>query len=339
MRAVSVRVARADGERVRRRLRDEGILREDLTIGRSGDRLEFPVLRPPEPPIDGTEIGEREFEVRPAPAGGRYLERAEVPESVRARLPRSFDVVGDVVVVRLEPDLAGHEAAVGRALKAFVPGARVVAVDDGVRGSHRLRTLRVIAGPGDLRTVHRENGLSFAVDLGAAYFSPRLAREHARVAALGVPGESVLDLCCGVGPFGLSLLAIAGAGRATFVDANPSAIALVGENARRLGVADRARPVVATLEEFLPRAEPHDRVVVNLPHEGYKYLAQVGPTVAAAGTLHHYEIMQREQRAERLDEIPRALGPAGTFGLLDSHVVHAYSPSSDLVAVTLRRAG
>jgi tRNA (guanine37-N1)-methyltransferase len=335
MRSYAVVVPRSDGERIRQALRTMGLLRTDLIVERFGDRLAFPVRAPPTPSLAGTLVEVREFVAASPAAPTSYLEIADVPPEVRATLPRAFDVVGDIVLVRLDPDQAKWGAAIGQALRRFVPGARIVAWDQGVRGEHRVRTLVPLAGRGTMRTLHRENGLSFQVDLERAYFSPRLGREHARVAALGRSGESVLDLCCGIGPFGLTLLRSSGARSATFVDANPGATSLVEENARRLGVEGRSRVVTGDLREFLRPGFTVDRVVFNLPHGGIKYVSQVAEAVAPGGTLHYYEIMERSESPARVEALRAGL--SGRWDPLEHHPVHPYSPDSDLIAVTLRR--
>ncbi|HTT26268.1 MAG TPA: methyltransferase [Thermoplasmata archaeon] len=337
MRSLAVVVPRTDGERTRRRLRELGLLRTDLAVGHVGERLAFPVHAGPTETWANATVEEQEFEEMVETSPASYAELALVPEEVRTALPRAFDVVGDVVLVRLDADQARWGSAIGAALRAFVPGARLVAWDRGVHGEHRVRTLVPLAGEGGFRTVHRENGLAFQIDLQRAYFSPRLGREHARVAAAGRPGEEVLDLCCGIGPFGLTLLRSAKSRRATFVDVNPDAIALVEENARRLGVADRVRALAVDLERFLADAPVAERVVFNLPHGGIKYVAQVSNAVARGGTLHYYEIMERSAVAARLAALPASF--AGPWSLREHHIVHPYSPSSDLVAVTLDRLG
>ncbi|MCI4367083.1 MAG: methyltransferase domain-containing protein [Thermoplasmata archaeon] len=333
MRSLAVVVPTTDGERIRQRLKDLRLLRSDLRVGRSEGMLAFPVRSAPPAPIPGTVMEDREFESVPDPAPASYAELADVPEEVRAMLPRAFDIVGDIVLVRLDPDQARWAPAVGEALRRFVPGARLVAWDQGVHGDHRIRSLVTVAGSGGYRTIHRENGIHLQVDLEQAYFSPRLGREHARVAAEGRPGERAFDLCCGVGPFGLTMLSQHHAGSVTFVDVNPGATALVEENARRLGLLDHVEIVTGDLEEFLATRQSADRVVFNLPHGGIKYVSQ--DAVARGGTLHYYEIMERSERSDRLGSLTGSL--PGRWTLRAHHPVHPYSPTSDVESLTLVR--
>ena len=86
-----------------------------------------------------------------------YRNVAEVPDDVRERLPTSFDVIGDVAIVRLEDDLVDHADKVGEAFMRTFPRLRTVALDQGVKG-FRVRDLKVIAGA-LTETIHQEYGI------------------------------------------------------------------------------------------------------------------------------------------------------------------------------------
>ncbi len=331
-------VARTDGETTRLRLRDVGLLRTDLRILREGERLAFPLTEIGTVPPSWGEVGVREF-APVEPAGPRdYRDLLDLPGIDRDALPRSFDIVGDVVVIRLPEALLDRRTEIGAALLRFVPSARVVGVDRGVKGTERRRDLERIAGEGGWSTRHRENGLDIDVDLERAYFSPRLAHEHERVAGEVGTGEEILDLCCGVGPFSLAFARDGRAAHVTAVDSNPAAIELLRRSRARYAFGSRLEPRLAALEEFLPDAPPSDRVVLNLPLEGIKYLPSVATAVRPSGRVHYYEVVPRTALERRGSEIVRSLGRPGSWELVERHVVHPYSPRSDLISFTLERA-
>jgi tRNA (guanine37-N1)-methyltransferase len=332
------RIAAAEAEGVRRVLRDRGLLRDDQAVVREGGDVIFPLRGGAEPPagLSGARV-EREFEARADRGPRNYREAVDLPPELAALLPRAFDVVGDIVLIRLPEELVPRSEEIGRALLEFVPGARLVARDEGVHGWRRTRQLVRIAGDGPWRTVHRENGLALEVDVETAYFSPRLGREHALVAAQVRRQESVFDLCAGIGPFSLTIARAGPSGPIVAVDANPAAIALLESNRHRLGFDVRIRSVCQTMEEFLPSAGVADRVVFNLPREGIKYLTSVGTAVAPAGTLHYYEVTDRDRLGPRPSELLETLGGPSGWRLADRHVVHPYSPIADLIAYSFTR--
>jgi len=341
--SLAIAVLSTRAEELRRVLRDRGLLRSDLVPVREGPEVYFPVRSPPE------ELGDRrsdwrlvphDFPTRRPPRPRSYVDLLPWSESQRSPLPRSYDVVGDIVLIRLPESLREHRGEIGQALLRFVPGARLVVWDRGVKGPQRVRQLERLAGEGSLRTYHRENGLQFLVDLERAYFSPRLAGEHARVAGEAREAEEVLDLFCGIGPFSLTLLARHPRSQVLAVDQNRDAIELLRENSRRLGLEKRLTAVAQRAEELLDRgAATFDRVIMNLPHEGYKYLASVNRFVRPGGILHYYEIGPRGGAIHRGQTLLRDLeggSPGARWALKETHCVHPYSPREDLQAFTFR---
>lgn len=328
---------REEAEAVRRLLQGRGLLRRGARASRTDREVAFPVVSTPDPPLAGTRAEERELPTEPE-APKTYRDLLHFDPDLQAQLPRAFDVLGDVVLIHLPSVLQPHAAEIGAALLAFVPGARRVGWDQGVRGEARLRSLVPLAGTGSWRTQYRENGIEFVVDPEVAYFSPRLAGEHARVAAEVVPGETVWDLCCGIGPFALTIARRGLRGRIVAVDSNPAAIGLLRENAERLGVADRIEARNEPIDLFLRASDVANRVVLNLPREGIKYLPSVSAAVAPGGTVHYYEVTPRTDHPVRGNAILKQLDAAAKWTCLESRRVHPYSPQSDLVAYTIRRS-
>lgn len=338
MRAPALLVSRTEGETTRRALVSIGALRTDLAIEQEGDRLAFPVLAEIAIPASWGTVEEREFVVRSRPGPSDYRDLLDWPSAEKATLPRAFDVIGDIVLVRLPPSLAPRRFDVGEALLRFVPGARVVGEDRGVHGEERRRSVERIAGTGGWTTRHRENLLAFDVDVEQAYFSPRLAREHGLVAAEVSEGESVYDLCCGVGPFSVTIAREGRARSITAVDTNPTAIALLRRTLARYGFGDRVRPVEGRVETFAVENPPGDRVLLNLPREGIKYATLVARLVSPGGHFRYYEVVPRDQVDERGTMIENLLAPRAPFVVRSQRVVHPYSPGADLVSFLLERA-
>jgi len=337
MRTAALVVPRSRGESTRRVLVQAGRLRIDLEILHEGDRIAFPLVEGPPLPPDLGEPALREFRSIALASPEDYRDLIPGTPEEKERLPRSFDVVGDIVLVRLPEELVDRGPEIGEALLRFVPGARIVGADHGVHGRERRRRLEKLAGVGDWRTRHRENHVELEVDLERAYFSPRLAREHARVAAEVRPGERVYDLCCGVGPFSILIARGGAAERVVAVDSNPEATQLLRATIARYSLEARIEVVEQDVAEFVARRPPADRVVLNLPHEGIKYLSSVARAVAPAGRLHFYEVVPRAEREHRAVSVAESLSGESPWTVVEWHVVHPYSPASDLLALTLAR--
>ncbi len=333
-----VRVPRREAERIRRQLADTDSLAHDRRILEEDGWVYLPVR----PGIDrsllpGEPIDRALPSMEPPPVRDYRELLAGWSADDRALLPRSYDVIGEIALIRLPPGLAARGAEVGEALRRFVPGVRRVGADYGVHGPARRRRVEPLAGSGPWRTRYRENGIEFEVDVEQAYFSPRLAREHARVAARVRPGERVYDLCCGVGPFAMTIARDGRAATITAVDSNPAAIALLRASRARYPWAERIEPREASVERFSESAPPVERVILNLPHEGIKYVPRVATLVTSGGELQYYEVVDRGTADRRPAELVATLAGSGRWSVRERHVVHPYSPGADLIAFTLVR--
>ena len=335
MRSLCVDVHLRKGEEVRRQLQAAGLLRKELRIERVGDTLYIPVIEPPGPPHHTLE---REF-----PEGfisvRSYRDLVEVPPRLAPLLPKAFDAIGDILVLRLPEELREFEGRIGEAMLRWDPKVRTVAVDEGVRGELRVRSLRVVAGESRTRTEHVEFGLRYLVDVERAYFSPRLGSERWRVATQVRPGEVVVDMFAGVGPYAILIARTRKSKTVHAIDANPAAVELLRENVRR----NRAETVVVhegSGEAVLPRLGPVDRVIMDLPQTAREFLPAAVLHVRAGGIVHFYTIAERGSIKDAGEEaVALAQGTVRKAEVLASRVVRGYSPGKVHLAIDLRITG
>lgn len=314
-----MRVPRSEAEATRRRLRELDVLRTDLEVARDGDAVVFPVVEACGPRLPTAPWDFVPREARP----NAYLDL--LPADLRPTAPRAFEQVGDIVVVKVPPALQGRATEIGDALLRF-HAARAVFHDRGVKGDHRTRDLVRIAGAGESLTQVGENGVRLWVDPAKAYFSPRLATERARLAAMVRPGEHAVDLFGGVAPFGVQL-AQKGA-VVDSVDLNPEAVELARRNAKENRVAARLHLHLGDARAVAARLGPADRIVMNLPHGAAAFLDVAARLAAPGATVHLHEILPSERVAARGAELAVALAALGrTVQSVTHRTVRAYSPS------------
>ncbi len=277
------------------------------------------------PPV--FKVVEADLEERPAkPTSLR--DAPGLPPELADEVTRSLDVVGDIAVVRLKDDIRSRAAEIGEALMSVHPRLRAVAVDDGVTGPLRLRDLTLVAGEGPLVTSHREHGVVLRVDLEHAYFSPRLATEHRRVANRVGPGERVLDMFSGVGPFAVLIAKLAAPSEVHAVDLNPRAVELVRENAEANGVGHLVTAHEGDARKVVPPLGRFDRIVMNHPHGAHAFV-DVALGASREGTEVHLHLIGTEDEArEAGDEARRLAGETGLPPLrsLGLREVRTYAP-------------
>ena len=67
----------------------------------------------------------------------------------------------------------------------------------------RFFKMELLAGTDNMEATVKENGCTFVFDFSKVYWNSRLHEEHARVINLLQPGQTVLDVFAGVGPFSI----------------------------------------------------------------------------------------------------------------------------------------
>lgn len=330
VKALGVRVPRGEAEATRRRLLELDALRLDLAVAKDGEDIVFPVLDSCGPTLPTRPF---EFEARQLrPAG--YQDLLPWPADLAAQAPRAFDQVGDIVVVKVPAELKARQAELGDAILRF-HHARAVFHDAGVKDAHRVRALELIAGSGGALTQVNENGVRLWVDLSKAYFSPRLASERARVAALVKQNETVADLFGGVAPFGIQ--AAQRGAEVDSVDINPEAIDLAKRNVTDNRLQGRVRLWLGDAREVAKEIPAADRVMMNLPHDAKHFLDVAARVAKPTAMVHYHEILPPDQAVMRSSKVLAELGEAGWNGRLASHrVVRNYSPQEAHVVFDLQ---
>jgi tRNA (guanine37-N1)-methyltransferase len=260
-----LRVDRNGAEEIRRMLLADGVLDRTLKIRPDGDMLLFPIL------------SEREGATR-----------ADFePLRQRAELPR-HELVGGIAI--MQDDDPGGAAII---LKERPSVHTVLYAESPVQGTFRTKQFRVLAGEETTTTTHTEYGRTFRVDLEKAYFSARLASERQRIVRMMENREEVLDMFAGVGPFAIML-----AEKASVVwacDLNPDAVSLLILNTYK----NRVSNVVPVLADagILPHifGKRFDRIIMNLPLMGEKFLPAAFSLCRSGGMIHFYSLVSDDE--------------------------------------------
>lgn len=321
-----IRVVRSRGEQFRKALVELRALDWNRKISSNRSHVYLPVLEMDEAAIsrlrqiadfERVEMSFDKEEQRPS------------PEELLGYHP-SFEVVGDIAIV----DDAGAEQVASVLMSSSKSIRAVIAPVSDVEGEYRVRRFRHVAGEARTITTHRENGLRYRVDLEGAYFTPRLATERLRIAGLVRPGEMVLDMFAGVGPFAL-LLAKRGA-KVIAVDKNPVAVQYLRENAllNRLEIEILEGDAADLALAYENKAH---HVIMNLPHSASRFLPKAIASARSGGVVHYYAIAPEENLFGDVALIRRAAEQSGaSFEVLYQGVVRSYAPRRYNVVIDFR---
>jgi tRNA (guanine37-N1)-methyltransferase len=318
-----VRVEREAGEETRQRLADADLVDQDREIVHEDGWLYIPVLDADAVP-DAYEVVDRATPERETQTMPADLVDFDV----------SYERIGDVVVID-EDDTARAQALADALWESAIPVKTVLNRASKIRGETRVRDWDIVRGS-ETEAAYREYGCTFALDLAAVYFSPRLATERHRVVEQVEPDEHVFDMFAGVGPFVVPA-AVEGA-QAVGTDINETAIEYLRENAARNGVGERVTAIHGDVRESASDYEGWaDRVVMNLPHSADEFLGAARTIAGEECVLHYYDIQHEEDAfGPGRRAIRDAFEPAYEMTVETERVVRSYAPHEDNVVLDVR---
>jgi len=304
---------------------EEGILRKGVRLANDDENVYIPITDEAEVEYPTVEMDLDEFDI---PSGYRELLNLDPP--LQELLPTSFDVIGDVYIVKLEDDLLPHADKIGKAVLDAHKNAEVVALDKGVQGEFRTRDLEVIAGEKRTTTTHREYDLRFEMDLAKVYFSPRLATERKRISDIVRESERVIDMFAGVGPFSIMIAKFSKPGNVYAIDKNPDAINYLINNIK-INRINKVAPMLGDARDVISALKSADRIIMNLPHSAIDFLDVGLSAVKPGGCIHLYSIVEKDALGE-VDLLIRSMTEKNgkKVASINVHEVHTYSPSSCL---------
>ncbi len=217
----------------------------------------------------------------------------------------SFDIVGDIAVIKMPEDSVVNASIVAEAILNKHKNVKVVLTQiDSVSGDYRTRRLIHVAGENRTHTVHKESGCLFAVDLQSCYFSPRLSHEHRRIAQLVQPSEIVINMFAGVGCFSLLISKQVASAKVYSIDINPFAVNYMKENIKINKVTGKVVPILGDSKAIVEAqlCGIANRVLMPLPEKALEYLpAAVCALKSSNGWIHFHGFERAKKTQDAID--------------------------------------
>jgi len=208
-----------------------------------------------------------------------------------------------------------------------------------MEGEFRVRKLRVIAGENRTETIYKENGVRMKLDVAKVYFSVRLGTERKRISELVTPGERILALFAGVGPFALVIAKSHPDAEIVAIELNPDAVRYMEENIK-LNKFKKIKAVLGDAREVVVREYLNwaDRVTMPLPKSADAFLDVAIAGVKDGGVVHFYAFANEADPysgpRKKIEEEARKAGASIEF--LNEKIVRPYAPRVVQVVIDFR---
>jgi tRNA (guanine37-N1)-methyltransferase len=234
--------------------------------------------------------------------------RGIIPEDDLVRLSNRFQVVGDIAIVSVPPEIETYKTEIA---KNIVSGHRnirtVLNKISKLEGDRRLAGFEILAG-NETVTMHQEFGFCYRLDLLKVFFNSHLGYERRRVALKVRPGERVLVPFCGVGPY---VVPIAAAGaRVVALESNSEACKWLAENAILNGAEDNIELIngdaLGAADLLNLGYQKFDRAIIPTPYGMDQALDILSPLVRGGGAIHFYTFKKKSQIDNLMDKYENA---------------------------------
>lgn len=216
------------------------------------------------------------------------------PEEL-AILVQSYDVVGDIAIIVIPEALLDKKGLIAGAILSLHRRIKVVARRAGIYdGEFRTLPLEIIGGEDRKETIHRENGVRLLVNPEAVYFSVRSGNERQRIASLVQPGERVLVLFSGIGPYPLVIGRIQPQCRVVGIEKSPIAHSYAIRNLGYNRKITNVQLYEGDVRAVVPRLNmTFDRIIMPLPKSAEAFLDLTLLALQRHGRLHFYDMQEK----------------------------------------------
>jgi tRNA (guanine37-N1)-methyltransferase len=218
----------------------------------------------------------------------------------------SFDIIGDIAIIKIPDSLLPKKKLVGGTLLSNVPNLKSVFLQKtAVDGEYRLRGLELIAGECKYATVYKEFGCKFFVNVASSYFSPRLSTERLRISNLVTKNEMIINMFGGIGTFSI-IIAKKTPVLIYNIDSNLDAYVLSKINSKLNKLQDRiislhgdARCILSS-KLFENKA---DRILMPLPERAFEFIdVSVNCLKPSGGHLHFFSHIKSDTKSKAMDD-------------------------------------
>jgi tRNA wybutosine-synthesizing protein 2 len=249
-----------------------------------------------------------------------------IPYHLKVFLPRKWELLGDVLLLKLPEELEPLKEEIAR-VYAEELSAKSVLRDLGIMGNFREPEVELLWGS-ETETVHKENGVKFRLDCARLMFSSGNIDERIRMATVSSKDEVVVDMFAGIGFFSIPMAVYSRPKKIYALEVNPVAYQYLSENIELNDVKDTVSPILGDNRDF-EEENIADRIVMGFLDDTHLYLSKaINILKKEGGTIHYHEKCPNELLNKRpINRIKNEAGKKGLkIKLLNKRIVKSYAP-------------
>lgn len=202
-------------------------------------------------------------------------------------LPKKWEKIGDILILVIPDQLQGYEYNIAKTYAKQLQCRCVLADEQSIQGVHRIPHMRLLYGPTQTITVHKENNILYTLDPQQIMFSSGNMDERLRMAHIQCTDETIIDLFTGIGYFTLPLAVYAHPKKIIACEINPVSYGFLQQNIYQNNVVDKVEPLLGDNRITAPKHQA-DRILMGYLHETHTFLPTAFNCLKPSGGIIHY---------------------------------------------------
>ncbi len=249
-------------------------------------------------------------------------------------LPRGFQTIGRVIIIRLNPVLLEKKILIAKKYMELLPSTRSVYLNTGrIKGKYRTpENIVFLVGEDNPIVEHKEHGVIYRFDFTKIMFSMGNLNERKFLATLVKENEVIVDMFAGIGYFSLPIAKHSKPKIIYSIELNLESFKFLTENIKINHLDDIIVPIngdskseVIKLSKSGVRA---DRVIMGVFPAPKDFIKEALTLIKESGTTFHYEGVATKDNYLSLFNEFKEIAEASNYKceLLSKRFVKSYGP-------------
>ena len=209
-------------------------------------------------------------------------------------LPRGFQTLGNVIILKLNEKLFSKEHEIAQAYLDLLPKIRSIYINRGkIMGTFREpEKIEFVEGEDNPIVEHKEHEVRYKFDITKIMFSKGNINERRYLATLVKSGEIIIDMFAGIGYFSLPIGKHSNPKRIYSVEINPLSYDFLVQNIKLNHLEEKITPILGDCKEEVVKLSKAgikaDRVIMNLPETALEFVDVACEALKRGGGIMHY---------------------------------------------------
>jgi tRNA wybutosine-synthesizing protein 2 len=252
----------------------------------------------------------------------------ELSDKETLLLPKKWEKVGDVLILKLPKKLYTHSEKIGKSYADVLHCKAVLVDEEGISGIFREPIIRHIFGEMNTETIHNENGIRFHLNPQQIMFSSGNIDERKRMSTISNHSEIIVDLFAGIGYFSIPIAVYSKPKKIYACEINQIAFRYLQRNISENNVNSIVTPLSGDNKNISPK-NVADRVIMGYFGDTSSFLlTALNCLKKHKGIIHYHNVFPDKQipliALRQIDVVCRRFNRFSH--LLNVHKIKSYAP-------------